>query len=135
MIGAPIENTSLNDWDDEFIYCGFTGADYSYVFCNNFCSVWFYDETQATAGNKNDGLDSATNITNSVSPDNAALIYGSSGATTLSVSGVPEFDDISFNITRQGADNAFGWNLIFNPYPATLDWTNGSTGFFDENSQ
>ena len=134
MIGAPIENTSLNDWDDEFIYCGFAGADYSYAFCNNFCSVWFYDETQATLGNKNDGLDSATNITNSVSPDNAALIYGSSGATTLSVSGIPEFDDISFNVTRQGADNAFGWNLISNPYPATLDWTNGSSGFYDDNS-
>ena len=123
MVGAPIQNSTLNDWDDEFDYCGFTGSDYSYSGCGNFCSVWFYDETSAQVGNSGAGFDSATNITNSTTPDNGSIIYTGQGATTLSVTGTPEFRDRSFSVTKSGADAAFGYNLVSNPYPCTLDWT------------
>ncbi|MAW82878.1 MAG: hypothetical protein CL832_00220 [Crocinitomicaceae bacterium] len=123
MVGAPIQNSTLNDWDDEFDYCGFTGSDYSYLGCGNFCSVWFYDETSAQVGNSGAGFDSATNITNSTTPDNGSIIYTSQGTTTLSVTGTPEFRDRSFVVTKSGADAAFGYNLLSNPYPCTLDWT------------
>ena len=123
MVGAPIQNSTLNDWDDEFDYCGFTGSDYSYSGCGNFCSVWFYDETSAQVGNSSAGFDSATNITNSTTPDNGSIIYTGQGATTLSVTGTPEFRDRSFSVTKSGADAAFGYNLVSNPYPCTLDWT------------
>lgn len=123
MLGAPIQNSTLNDWDDEFYYCGFTGSDYSYHGCGNFCSVWFYDETSAQIGNSGAGFDSATNITNSTTPDNGSIIYTGQGAITLSVTGTPEFRDRSFSVTKSGADAAFGFNLISNPYPCSLDWT------------
>lgn len=122
MVGAPIQNATLNDWDDEFDYCGFTGADYSYLNCGNFCSVWFYDETAAQTGNSGAGFDSATNISNSVSPENGTIIYTNQGATTLSVSGTPEFRDIGFNITKSGSSADFGYNLVSNPYPCTIDF-------------
>ena len=123
MVGAPIQNSTLNDWDDEFDYCGFTGSDYTYSGCGNFCSVWFYDETSAQVGNSGAGFDSATNITNSTTSDNGSIIYTGQGATTLSVTGTPEFRDRSFTVTKSGADAAFGYNLVSNPYPCTLDWT------------
>ena len=133
MVSAPIQNSTLNDWDDEFDYCGFTGSDYSYAGCGNFCSVWFYDETAASVGNSGAGFDSATNITNSTSPDNGSIIYTAQGATTLSVSGTPEFRDRSFSVTKSGVDAAFGYNLVSNPYPCTLDWATfrGDNTFLD----
>ncbi len=133
MVGAPIQNSTLNDWDDEFDYCGFTGSDYSYSGCGNFCSVWFYDETSAQVGNSGAGFDSATNITNSTTPDNGSIIYTGQGATTLSVTGSPEFRDRSFSVTKSGADAAFGYNLISNPYPCSLDWATfrGDNTFLD----
>ena len=136
MIGSPIEkkidgsDADLSIWDDEFLYCGFTGADYSYAHCGGFCSVWFYDESNATDSRSDDGLDSATNITNSVSGAKGVLIYGSSGNNILSVTGEPEFSDISKSISRGSNNSNRGFNLISNPYPCTLGWAE----FYTDNS-
>ena len=126
MFGAPIKNADFSDWDDELIYCGITTGtgNYSYAYCGNFYSVYSFDEI-------GDTLAEVTSMFSSISNANGYIVYTSSGATTLSVSGDPEFDSFLKPITK---DND-GWNLISNPYPATLDWTNGSnTGFHDVNS-
>ena len=136
MLGSPIEKkidgnpADLSIWDDEFDYCGFTGSDYTYVSCGNFCSVWFYEESNATNLSSDDGLDSATNITNSVSGAKGVLIYESSGNTTLSVTGEPEFSDISKSISRGSSNSNRGFHLISNPYPCTLGWAE----FYSDNS-
>jgi PKD repeat protein len=123
MIGSPLESTTLNDWDPFFTYCGFTGSDYTYGQCGNFCSVYFYNEAQAQIGNPSAGWDSAQNISNNVNSENGTIIYSNASAITLSVTGKPQFDDINFDITKSGADAAFGWNLITNPYPSTLSFS------------
>ena len=46
-----------------------------------------------------------------------ALLYTSSGATVVSVTGTPEFNDVSKGVTN----NNNGWNLVANPYPSTID--------------
>ena len=58
------------------------------------------------------------------------LIYASSGNTTLSVSGQPEFSDISKSITRGSSNSNRGFHLISNPYPCTLGWAE----FYSDNS-
>ena len=126
MFGCPIKNADFSDWDDELIYCGITTGigNYSYSDCGNFYSVYSFDEI-------GDTLSEVTSMNANISAANGYVVYTSSGALTLSVSGDPEFRTFTKSISR---DND-GWNLISNPYPATLDWTNGtSTGFYDINS-
>ncbi len=127
MVASPIKSATLADWDDEFIYCGISGGtgNYSYSGCGNFYSVYSYDESSANPG-IDDGLSEVTSLGFGVSNATGTLIYTSSGATTLSVTGTPEFDDIAKSVTR----NNTGWNLVANPYPSTIDWL----AFTTENS-
>ena len=128
MVGSPIEDTRLSDWQyplavNGFLYCGFGGSNYSWGGCGDFCSVYFYNESQATDDDMTLGYDSATNITNFVTPAKGTLIYSSSGTQKLSVTGNPELDDFSVPITKGSTDNDRGWNLVSNPYPCTIDWS------------
>ena len=118
MICSPVKNSTLSDVDDEFIFCGVTGTsagnNFSYAGCNYFYNVLTYNEAT-------DDYSEVTNVNQSISSGNGTLIYTSSGATTLDMGGTrsPNFDPISYPVTRNG----LGYNLISNPYPATLDWS------------
>ena len=131
MVAAPIKSATLADWDDEFIYCGIPAGigNFNASECGGFNSVYTYNESSA-APSINDGLIVVSSLSQNVSDATGTLIYTSSGATTISVTGTPEFDDIAKPITSVND----GWNLVANPYPSTLDWTNGSSGFYDDNS-
>ena len=120
MVAAPIKSATLADWDDEFTYCGISGGtgNYSYSGCGNFYSVYSYNESSANPS-IDDGLSEVTSLGFGVSNATGTLIYTSSGVTTLSVTGTPEFDDIAKSVTRNNA----GWNLVSNPYPSTINWT------------
>jgi len=118
MICSPVKNSNLADVDDEFIFCGVNGTsagnNFSYAGCGSFYNVLTYNEAT-------DDYSEVTNVNQSISAGNGTLIYTSSGAKTLNMGGArsPNFDAISFPITRNGS----GYNLISNPYPATLDWS------------
>jgi len=118
MISSPVKNSTLADVDDEFIFCGVTGTsagnNFSYAGCGSFYNVLTYNEAT-------DDYSEVTNVSQSISDANGTLIYTSSGAKTLNMGGArsPNFDAISYPITRNGS----GYNLISNPYPATLDWS------------
>ena len=121
MVAAPIKSATLAVWDDEFIYCGISGGtgNFPYAACGNFYSVYSYDET-AAAPSMDDGLNEVTSLGFNVSNATGTLIYTSLGATTLSVTGTPEFDNIAKSVTKVND----GWNLVANPYPSTIDWKN-----------
>jgi hypothetical protein len=128
MVGSPIEDTRLSDWQyptlpNGFLYCGFGGSNYTWGGCGGFCSVYFYNETQASDDDPTLGYDSATNITNFVTPAKGTIIYSSSGIKKLSVTGSPELDDFNVQITKGSNDSDRGWNLVSNPYPCTIDWS------------
>ena len=118
MISSPVKNSTLADVDDEFVFCGVTGTsagnNFSYAGCGSFYNVLTYNEAT-------DDYSEVTDVNQSISSGNGTLIYTSSGATTLSMGGTrsPNFDAISYPVTRNGP----GYNLISNPYPATLDWS------------
>ena len=118
MISSPVKNSTLADVDDEFIFCGVNGTsagnNFSYAGCGSFYNVLTYNEAT-------DDYSEVTNVNQSISSGNGTLIYTSSGAKTLNMGGArsPNFDAISYPITRNGP----GYNLISNPYPATLDWS------------
>tara|TARA_X000000950_G_scaffold254025_1_gene317440 strand:+ start:5265 stop:8150 length:2886 start_codon:yes stop_codon:yes gene_type:complete len=128
MVGSPIEDTRLSDWQhptlsNGFLYCGFGGSNYTWTGCGNFCSVYFYNESQASDDDPTLGYDSATNITNFVTPAKGTIIYSSSGSKKLSVTGSPELDDFNVQISKGSNDSDRGWNLVSNPYPCTIDWS------------
>ena len=118
MISSPVKNSTLADVDDEFIFCGVTGTsagnNFSYAGCGSFYNVLTYNEAT-------DDYSEVTNVSQSISDANGTLIYTSSGAKTLNMGGArsPNFNAISYPVTRNGP----GYNLISNPYPATLDWS------------
>ena len=118
MISSPVKNSTLADVDDEFVFCGVTGTsagnNFSYAGCGSFYNVLTYNEAT-------DDYSEVTDVNQSISSGNGTLIYTSSGATTLNMGGArsPNFDAISYPVTRNGP----GYNLISNPYPATLDWS------------
>ena len=138
MIASPLNPSTLADWDDEFYFCGIaddpsTGNQlvliYSLGSCSGFYSVLTYNESAASPS-LNDGFVGVTNLTESVANGVGTLIYSNTGANTISVTGTPNFSTINKPITKVND----GWNLVANPYPSTLDWSNGSTGFYDVNS-
>ena len=131
MIASPLNPSTLADWDDEFTYCGITGGtgNYSLGSCNGFYSVLMYTESAATP-TPEDGFVGVTNLSQSVADATGTLIYSNTGVNTISVTGIPNFSTFNRLITKVND----GWNLVANPYPSTLEWTNGSTGFYDVNS-
>lgn len=118
MICSPVKSSTLADVDDEFIFCGVNGTsagnNFSYINCGSFYNVLTYNEAT-------DDYSEVTNVSQSISAGNGTLIYTSSGAKTLIMGGArsPNFDAISYPVSR----NSQGYNLISNPYPATIDWS------------
>jgi PKD repeat protein len=118
MLACPIKNATLSNWDSYFNYCGISGGtnNYSYANCGNFYSVYTYNENLATSFN--DGYVPVTSLSQNISDATGTFIYTNSGTYDITVTGTPEFDDISEPITASND----GWNLVSNPYPSTIDF-------------
>ncbi len=57
---------------------------------------------------------------NTISCNEGYGIYQVTEDTTISISGTLNANDVVINTTWAGAD--YGWNLIGNPFPCTVDW-------------
>lgn len=57
----------------------------------------------------------------------AAYIREGFASTVWKVTGEPNQGNINFTLTG-GSGGETGWNLIGNPYPAPVQWTNGNSG-------
>ncbi|MFT5602631.1 MAG: hypothetical protein ACI9N1_002890, partial [Flavobacteriales bacterium] len=127
---SPVSGTTLNAWHDggigsgqEFIFSGFTGADYPTFSFNN-----AYDYNEVISGvDRNAGFEPADNITNPTGVDNlykAHYVWADAVIYNLSVTGVPNTGSINIPLTMTSAGGVAndGWNLIGNPFPCTIDW-------------
>ncbi|MCB9195603.1 MAG: PKD domain-containing protein [Flavobacteriales bacterium] len=128
LLSSPISGATLADWNDDFITSGFTGSDYPSF---SFVSMYTYDET--VLGDKDNGWTAPTNITNSINDADGIYVWCGDALTTTSaftidVNGTPNTGTIIKNLTytddiSQPFDED-GWNLIGNPYPAPVDFSN-----------
>jgi len=131
LIGTPISNATIEQWDDDFITSGFTGSDYpSY----NYNNIFYYDET--TPGAFDFGFENVTDVSNALTPGRGyyAYIYPdfpypmSLFPLTVDVTGTITRGSFNFGLTftdDPGASNTLsdGWNILANPYPAAIDWS------------
>ena len=128
-IASPIENTTMASLASAtgLSLCGdFTGANFSHLGCGNFTSLYFYDES-LSAGTFANGWKSAGAIlsystSNTLSSGNAPFVWAGPNTNRITISGSPELDNSSINVTKTGVTTEDGWNLISNPYPCSIDW-------------
>lgn len=120
-LSSSVQNATIADWNDDIITTGFPGSDYpSY----NFKSVQTYNET--AAGDETQGYVGATNVTNPLVPGLGYMVYMPTGAATIDVLAPINSGDITMPITYTDNGSGRGWNIVGNPYPATIDWTSSS---------
>lgn len=84
-----------------------------------------YFESVQSWFESSDSYDTTLTVTSPITPGKGYWIYlGTSLFTTTdmvwSVSGTPVTGNVSIPVTNSGA----GWNLISNPYPSPVDWSN-----------
>ncbi len=128
-ISSPVTNATVADWQDDFPITGkFTDPSTGPGINPSNPSLYYYGET-GSGGNLLLGWTafpmSGTAASNTLIPGAGytALMLDGSNPTLVEVSGPINQGVFSFNVSFAGS----GWNLLGNPYPATIDWsaTNG----------
>jgi len=117
-LACSVQNMTIANWNDDIITTGFPGSDYpSY----NFNSIRTYNET--IAGDETQGYVGATSVTNALVPGLGYMVYMPTGSATLIVKSQISSGDVNMPITYTNNGTGRGWNIVGNPYPATIDWT------------
>jgi len=128
-ISSPVTNATVSDWQDDFPITGnFSDPSTGSGINSSEPSLYYYGET-GSDGNLLLGWtaypSSGTAAGNSIIPGAgySALMHDGSIPTVVEVTGPINQGDFGFNVSFAGS----GWNLLGNPYPATIDWsaTNG----------
>jgi len=127
-LSSAHQGAIVNDWNDDLVMTGFTGADYfnPAIPAYAFNSVVHYDET--VAGDKTAGFVGATNATNPLLPGVGYMVYTTGAAFTVDALGTINSGDIDLPVTYTPNGSGAGWNLVGNPYPATIDWDASGLG-------
>ena len=143
LLCSPVLNKTVNDWTDDFYTAGFPGSYYPnfYVNAELWPSVRMYDETEAGA-NSIDGLIGVSSTTEPLTPGRGFAAW--SGATltstpafTIDVRGLPVVATAPFSIplnyTDNGAPGVDGLNLVGNPLPSPIDFTDITLSNVEDN--
>lgn len=122
LFGSPIDGAVVGDLDgiDGFYLAGWPGTSWP----NSFSSILFWDEANSAF------VEPASNNTPLDTLGGAWIVIAGSQTPTMSTAGALnshlEGDSKTFALTRSDnsntADEFEGWNLIYNPYQARLDW-------------
>lgn len=119
LFSSPIDGALVGDLDgiDGFYLAGWSDTDYP----GSFATVLFWDEA-------NSAFVEPTSNSQSLSAYGGAWIaIAGSQTPTMVTSGAlnshVENSSKTFSLTRTGSTEEFeGWNLVYNPYQARLDW-------------
>lgn len=136
LMGSPVDDVTVSDWNDDFITTGFPGADYpdfdSPVGSGiPWASVRIYDETIADP-DLNVGLVGVSSVADALSAGRGFAIWSGTGsagtnAFRVDVSGPPHIARtpiaLPLTFTDTGNPAADGWNLVSNPLPSPIDFT------------
>jgi hypothetical protein len=116
-LSSSLQDATIEEWDATILTTGFVGSDNP---AYSFNSVVYYDET--VPGEDEDGYVGAENSTNVLVPGRGYMVYMPTGAYTVSARGPINSGTINLNPSYTDNGAGAGWNLIGNPYPATIDW-------------
>jgi chitodextrinase/lysophospholipase L1-like esterase len=121
---APVTGVTVADWQNYFPITGnFTGASTGPGLGTS-ASLYRFDESQGGwLAHPVSGTDNSAAIEPGVGY--APFIRDSNNDLIINNVGAPVQGEFSFNLTGGtggGADD--GWNLVANPYPATIQWDN-----------
>jgi hypothetical protein len=120
-LSSPFQNATIEDWDSgNLVTSGFPGSDAVGFPFNSFLH---YDET--SLGGIDIGYVGATNSNNPLIPGVGYYSWYGNGARTIQARGIINSGDVNLPVefTNNGNAIADGWNLVGNPYPASIDWT------------
>lgn len=118
---SALQNAIIEDWDNDITTTGFSGSDYP---TNSFISMLYYDET--VAGAKDQGYVGVTSDLNPLVPGRGYYVYLPAGVATLTARGIINSGDMNLNVQYTANGTGAGWNLVGNPYPATINWDSPS---------
>jgi len=119
-IGSPLIGQTINDWNDDIITTGFTGADYP---SSSFNNIRYYNEI--TPGSTNTGYVGAANITESMPLDRGYMVWMQGAIQTIDMIGEIRSGSFTQPLSFTGTSAPYlsdGWNLMANPYPSAVDW-------------
>ncbi|MBK9477372.1 MAG: PKD domain-containing protein [Bacteroidetes bacterium] len=126
LLGSPLQNTVIEDWDDNLVTSGFPGSDGSAA---GFISIYNYDETVGGTLDNPSAYLAATNSTNTTPIGKGFWIWLADDLVSFSgraidVVGPPMIGSVNLNVsyTNSAGISNDGWNLISNPYCSTIDW-------------
>ncbi|MEQ8924446.1 MAG: T9SS type A sorting domain-containing protein [Fulvivirga sp.] len=143
-ISSPVSGANFEQWRDDFPITGtFSDPSTGAGIVSSSPSLYRYNES--TAGLADDGYEAhpasgtlASSIIE-VGRGYAAFIREGSASTLIDVTGPVNLANssninlnVTFNDSGNGAANE-GWNLVGNPFPASIDWDNilgGGAGAF-----
>ena len=116
---APVQNKTINDWNDDLVTTGFSGSDYPAVMFN---SVQYYLEW--VAGGINAGFAGVGSVNESIVNGRGYFIYVSAGTYNIDVDGAIFKGNQTIPVTYTNTSNpaADGRNLVANPYPSAINW-------------
>ena len=114
---SSLQDATIEEWDASILTTGFTGSDNP---AYSFNSVVYYDET--VAGADEDGYVEAENSSDLLVPGRGYMVYMPTGAYTVVARGPINSGTINLNPTYTDNGSGAGWNLVGNPYPASVDW-------------
>lgn len=133
-ISMPVSNATVAMLQDDFAVTGsFTGTSYPCTGCsNNGMTLKRYNE--AVLGAQSNGYVSAVNSSNteqlSTGIGYVAYMWNGVAPTLLDVTGTINRGQINFTVSHTASSpavfSADGWNLIGNPYPSPIQWSNGA---------
>lgn len=117
-IAAPAGNSTIAEWNDDFVTTGFIGADYPNY---SFTSIQYYEEESAEASESFMGIDSVSQL---IVPGLGYYVYANSGTYNFESAGQPIIGNFSFPIdfTENGNLLDDGLNVCGNPYVSNINW-------------
>jgi PKD repeat protein len=114
---SSLQDATIEEWDATITTSGFPGSDYPAYAFN---SVVYYEEFQP--GTDEEGYVGVSNSADILVPGRGYMVYLPTGAYTVSARGTITSGNFNLSPTYNNNGTGAGWNMVGNPYPATIDW-------------
>ena len=125
QLASSVNGATLDKWGDDVLITGIPGSD----FPTFWTSVYTYDESELQASTSYKAPDSIT----STLGNTGYMLYINENdmPVTLTLQGTPKTGSQSLPVsyTYGGTPDEDGWNLVANPFPSTIDWDAGTSGW------